>query len=106
VLSRRAAEVAEIDRQMREIAHAVDPHSDLRELTNGIAGACRECGGLLSTEDRFCSACGTPASPRGTRPDAVRAETAPEPPPPREPGNPQEQAAPPAPAPVPTQPGV
>jgi rubrerythrin len=70
VVERRTAEVAELDRQVRELAHAVDPHTDSRELASGIAGGCRECGALLSTEDRFCPACGTPTNPRRKRPDA------------------------------------
>src|SRR5688572_24354903 len=55
VVTRRAAEVAEIDRQVRELGHAVDPHADRRTLAAGVAGSCRECGSLLSTEDRFCA---------------------------------------------------
>jgi rubrerythrin len=69
VVERRAGEVAELDRQVRELGHAVDPHRDIREIASGVAGSCRECGELLSTDDGFCPACGTPASPRRKRPD-------------------------------------
>jgi hypothetical protein len=69
VVEKRAAEVADLDRQVRELAHAVDPHANQRELAGGIAGGCRECGTLLSTEDRFCAACGTPANPKRARPE-------------------------------------
>jgi hypothetical protein len=68
VLERRAAEAAEVDRQVRELQHAVDAHADRRELATGVAGTCRSCGDLLSTEDRFCPACGTPTSALRRRP--------------------------------------
>jgi hypothetical protein len=64
VVEKRATEVADLDRQVRELAHAVDPHADQRELAGGIAGGCRECGELLSTDDRFCPACGTSVKPK------------------------------------------
>jgi hypothetical protein len=125
VVERRTAEVAELDRQVRELAHAVDPHRDSRELASGIAGGCRECGALLSTEDRFCPACGTPTNPRRKRPEATDAApavvsapppipgtaatpaaTASAPAPPPIPGTAQQPAAPPPPAtpPVPAPP--
>jgi NADH pyrophosphatase NudC (nudix superfamily) len=76
VVGKRAAEVAELDREVRELAHAVDPHGDARELASGIAGGCRECGELLATDDRFCPACGTPAKPGPT--DAATEASTPE----------------------------
>jgi NADH pyrophosphatase NudC (nudix superfamily) len=66
VVEKRAAEVADLDRQVRDLAHAVDPHADQRELASGIAAGCRECGELLSTDDRFCPACGTSVKPKPT----------------------------------------
>ena len=74
VVTRRAAEVAEIDRQVRELGHAVDPHADRRAVASGVAGSCLECGALLSTEDRFCANCGTPTSRKRARPDSPPAE--------------------------------
>jgi hypothetical protein len=68
VLERRAAEAAEVDRQVRELSHAVDAHADTRELATGVAGTCKTCGELLSTEDRFCPACGTPTKASRKRP--------------------------------------
>jgi hypothetical protein len=68
VLERRAAEAAEVDRQVRELSHAVDAHADTREIAAGVAGACPSCGELLSTEDRFCPACGTPTKASRKRP--------------------------------------
>jgi hypothetical protein len=99
VVTRRAAEVAEIDRQVRELGHAVDPHADRRTLAAGVAGSCRECGSLLSTEDRFCATCGTPTSAKWSRPAAPGTAQAPAPPP--TPGTAQAPAAPP-PLPPPT----
>lgn len=71
VVPKRAAEVAELDREVRELAHAVDPHADGRELVSGIAGGCRECGELLATDDRFCPSCGTPVNPKRKSTDAA-----------------------------------
>jgi len=68
VVERRAAEAAEVERQVREIQHAVDAHADTRDLATGVAGSCASCGTLLSTEDRFCPSCGTPTRPGRTRP--------------------------------------
>jgi hypothetical protein len=75
VLERRAAEAAEVDRQVREIQHAVDAHADSRALATGVAGSCAACGNLLSTEDRFCPSCGAPTKPGRSRPiDEVPAQ--------------------------------
>ena len=93
VVKRRAAEVAEIDRQARELGHAVDPHADRRVVASGVAGSCRECGALLSTEDRFCASCGTPTSAKRARPAGPEAAA-----PPPAPGT---AAAPTPPPPVP-----
>jgi hypothetical protein len=68
VVERRAAEAAEVERQVREIQHAVDAHADTRDLATGVAGSCASCGTLLSTEDRFCPSCGTPTKPGRQRP--------------------------------------
>ena len=68
VVERRAAEAAEVDRQVRDLAHAVNAHADKRELATGVAGTCTSCGELLSTEDRFCPTCGTPTKPGRKRP--------------------------------------
>ena len=68
VVERRAAEAAEVDRQVRELQHAVDAYADTRELVAGVAGSCEACGTLLSTEDRFCPSCGAPTKPGRARP--------------------------------------
>jgi hypothetical protein len=68
VVERRAAEAAEVERQVHEIQHAVDAHADTRALVTGVAGSCQSCGALLSTEDRFCPTCGTPTKPGRQRP--------------------------------------
>ena len=67
VVTRRAAEVAELDRQVRELQHAVDPHADARVVSSGIAGTCKECGELVATDDRFCAQCGTTLTRRPRR---------------------------------------
>jgi hypothetical protein len=98
IVERRAAEIAELDRQVRELAHAVDPHADRRELASGVAGGCRECGELLSTEDRFCPACGTPVNPRRKPPEAAEPPPAADAPPPPPARPPAADAPPPPPA--------
>ena len=76
VVTRRAGEVAELDRQVRELQYAVDPHADQRVVASGVAGSCRECGSLVSTDDRFCAGCGTAINPRHARTAAAPAEDA------------------------------
>jgi hypothetical protein len=68
VVERRAAEAAEVERQVRELQHAVDAHADTRLVATGICGSCAECATLLSTEDRFCPTCGTPTKAGRRRP--------------------------------------
>lgn len=96
VVDRRAAETAEIDRQVRELSHAVDAHGDRRPLVAGVRGSCQSCGTLLATEDRFCPACGTPtkagrarpADPSAVAPRAAAAVAVPSGPPPPSPTTP------------------
>jgi hypothetical protein len=101
VVARRAAEAAEVDRQVRELQHAVDAHADTRELATAVVGSCPSCGTLLSTEDRFCPSCGTPTKPGRARPvdDGPVAAPAPRPAAPA-------PAAIPAPAPMPPPPAA
>jgi hypothetical protein len=62
LLKERAAELQAIDDEARALAGALGEEKDLEEvLAAGITGACAECGALMSTDDRFCSRCGTPS---------------------------------------------
>lgn len=70
IVAKRAAAVAELDRQVMELANAVEGESARVELRVGVSGACRECGTLLATEDRFCPSCGTPTKASRPRPEA------------------------------------
>lgn len=104
VVERRAAEAAEVDRQVRELQHAVDAHADTRELATGVVGSCQSCGTLLSTEDRFCPSCGTPTKPGRKRPvDAAPVAAAPAPP---NGSTPSAPAPAPTPAPMPPAPAA
>ena len=87
VVDRRAAEAAELDRQVRELSYAVSTEPNPRAIATGVRGSCAGCGSLIATEDRFCPSCGTPTKPGRARP----ADTSPVEP----------RLAAPAPAPVP-----
>jgi hypothetical protein len=69
VVERRAAEAAEVERQVAELQHVVDPHADTRALATGVAGGGGARGTLLSTEDRFCPNCGAPTKAGRKRPE-------------------------------------
>jgi len=71
VVDRRAAEAAEVDRQVRELGYAVDAEANPRVLATGVSGSCAGCGNLLGTEDRFCPQCGTPTKAGRTRPEDI-----------------------------------
>src|SRR4051812_47090695 len=63
LLVRKAREVATLDEELAGLRSALGDRVTLdRVVATGIAGACRACGSLLGTEDRFCSRCGTPAA--------------------------------------------
>ena len=64
LLQAKAAELSAVDQEVRALAHALDAGQALHELVaTGIAGSCESCGSLLSTDARYCSACGVPAVP-------------------------------------------
>jgi hypothetical protein len=79
VVERRAAQVAELDRQVRELAAAVEGERERIDLRTGIASDCRGCGAVLATDDRFCPSCGTPSKPGRARPVPESAAAAPPP---------------------------
>ena len=64
LLQAKAAELTAVDQEVRALSHALDSGQPLHELVAaGIAGSCASCGSLLSTDARYCSACGAPAMP-------------------------------------------
>ena len=64
LLQAKAAELSAVDQEVRALARALDSGQTLHELVaTGIAGSCGNCGSLLSTDARYCSACGAPAVP-------------------------------------------
>ena len=64
LLQAKAAELSAVDQEVRALADALDQDESVLELVAaGIAGSCEGCGALLSTDSRYCPACGKPAVP-------------------------------------------
>ena len=64
LLQAKAAELKAIDHEVRALAEALDADQGMMELVAaGIAGSCENCGSLLSTDARYCGACGKAALP-------------------------------------------
>jgi len=64
LLQAKAAELGAVDGEVRALATALDAgHTVLELVATGVAGSCGSCGSLLSTDARYCSACGAPAVP-------------------------------------------
>jgi hypothetical protein len=59
VIEKRAAAVAELDRQVMELTNVVEGERDRVHLHAGVAGTCVNCARILATEDRYCPSCGT-----------------------------------------------
>ena len=68
LLQAKAAELSAVDQEVRALAHALEAGNTVLELVaTGVAGSCANCGSLLSTDARYCSACGAPAVPSQAR---------------------------------------
>jgi hypothetical protein len=64
LLQAKAAELKAIDEEVRALADALDAEEGMMQLVAaGIAGSCENCGSLLSTDARYCGACGAAALP-------------------------------------------
>src|SRR5213593_4106120 len=64
LLQAKAAELTAVDEEVRALADALDADRTMLQLVAaGVAGSCRSCGALLTTDARFCSSCGTPTGP-------------------------------------------
>jgi len=64
LLQAKAAELSAVDGEVRALAEALDAgEGELALVAAGIAGSCESCGALLSTDARYCGACGAPAVP-------------------------------------------
>lgn len=64
LLQAKAAELKAIDDEVRALADALDAGEGMMQLVAaGIAGSCENCGSLLSTDARYCDACGAAALP-------------------------------------------
>jgi len=62
LLQAKAAELTAVDQEVRGLADALDDdESVLTLVAAGIAGSCERCGSLLSTDARYCGACGAAA---------------------------------------------
>jgi zinc-ribbon domain len=63
LIGQRVQQIAAMDAEMRGLAQALGSELTLGQIVvAGIAGTCTRCGALLSTSDRFCASCGTPAA--------------------------------------------
>jgi hypothetical protein len=61
LVARKAREIAALDHELTGIADALGERLTLAKVVDtGVAGACRHCGTLVGTDDRFCSRCGKP----------------------------------------------
>jgi hypothetical protein len=64
LLQAKAAELSAVDNEVRALAEALEAgHGTTELVAAGIAGSCESCGSLLSTDARYCPACGTAAVP-------------------------------------------
>lgn len=64
LLQAKAAELTAVDNEVRALASALEAGHDVLQLVaTGVAGSCGSCGSLLSTDARYCHACGAPAVP-------------------------------------------
>lgn len=64
LLLAKVAELTAVDQEVRGLAEALDADDGVLALVAaGIAGTCESCGSLLSTDARYCSACGAQAMP-------------------------------------------
>lgn len=64
LLQAKAAELSAVDQEVRALADALDAGDGMLALVAaGIAGSCESCGSLLSTDARYCQACGAVAVP-------------------------------------------
>ena len=74
LLQAKAAELTAVDQEVRALADALEAdESVLALVAAGIAGSCENCGSLLSTDARYCAACGAPAVPAIGGPAAAAA---------------------------------
>jgi hypothetical protein len=63
LVRRKAREIEALDRELSGLAEALGRRQTLSSVVaTGVAGACRACGTLLGTEDRYCSHCGKPSA--------------------------------------------
>jgi hypothetical protein len=64
LLQAKAAELSAVDNEVRALANALDAGQSVLELVaTGVAGSCGNCGSILSTDARYCHACGAQALP-------------------------------------------
>jgi hypothetical protein len=59
VVEAKLSDVARTDGELRALERALAQEQPLRELREpGIGGACKRCGTVYGSRDRFCSWCG------------------------------------------------
>jgi hypothetical protein len=68
LLQAKAAELSTVDAEVRALADALEDETSMLELVaSGISGSCTNCGTLLSTDARYCPACGAAVVPELAR---------------------------------------
>ena len=76
LLQAKAAELKSVDAEVRALAEALDADEGMMQLVAaGIAGSCENCGTLLSTDARYCGACGKAALPALEQPGGPELES-------------------------------
>lgn len=76
LLQAKAAELKAVDHEVRALVDALDAdHGMMQLVAAGIAGSCENCGTLVSTEARYCGACGHAAVPALRDPGGPELET-------------------------------
>jgi hypothetical protein len=92
LLKRKAAELLALDEELRGLRTALGQRETVEQLVAaGVAGSCRRCATLLSTDDLFCPHCGLATEEeKADKPEA----SAPPPPPPPPPPAPKADAEP------------
>jgi hypothetical protein len=113
LVGRKAADLVALDEELRGLRAALGEHETVEQVVAaGVAGACRRCDTLMSSDDRFCPHCGLGVAevypPAPVEPAAPEAAVA-EPPaavaePPAPPAAEPQAAAPPPPPPPPPPP--
>jgi hypothetical protein len=69
LLQAKATELRAVDKEVRDLADALEEGVGLTALTaRGLVATCTGCGKLMGSRDRFCPSCGAPAGAPAAEP--------------------------------------